>query len=237
MNLRLAATILSSATAELTHFNATNSQYSSGYFLLGGGTDIVDVVTDESLLEEERHEFDAADDNNHDEEEQGILPEWNEKVDRDREEDIVTQSSNEDKGLGNKADENDALLVKAILKIQADKEEELRKRLADEMKEKEALKTRLEEVERKSKASWYDTSTIMGYLSTASMFVKLYQVVVPSVMPAAAPTTKLACHTVVNQFVDSSAAQPICDTLLYAVESVDLTKVKDEVKVINLIED
>ena len=72
MNLRLAATILSSATAELTHFNATNSQYSSGYFLLGGGTDIVDVVTD---VEEERHEFDAADDNNHDEEEQGILPE------------------------------------------------------------------------------------------------------------------------------------------------------------------
>ncbi len=175
MNLRLAATILSSATAELTHFIATNSsQYSSGYFLLGGGTDIVDVVTDESLLEEERHEFDAADDknNNHDEEEQGILPEWNEKVDRDREEDIVTQSSNEDEGLGNKADENDALL-KAILKIQADKEEELRKRLADEMKEKEALKARLEEVERKSKASWYDTSTIMGYLSTASMFVTL----------------------------------------------------------------
>ncbi len=59
----------------------------------------------------------------------------------------------------------------------------------------------------------------------------------PSVMPAAAPTTKLACNTVVNQFIDSSAAQPICDTLLYAVESVDLTKVKDEVKVINLIED
>ena len=77
----------------------------------------------------------------------------------------------------------------------------------------------------------------MGYLSTASMFVKLYQVVVPSVMPAAAPTTKLACNTAVNQFIDSSAAQPICDTLSYAVESVDLTKVKDEVKVINLIED
>ena len=109
------------------------------------------------------------------------------------------------------------------------------------MKEKEALKlkARLEEVERKSMASWYDTSTIMGYLSTASMFVKLYQVVVPSVMPAAAPTTKLACNTAVNQFIDSSAAQPICicDTLSYAVESVDLTKVKDEVKVINLIED
>eukprot|EP00984_Skeletonema_dohrnii_P032040 scaffold25427_cov78-Skeletonema_dohrnii-CCMP3373.AAC.2 len=212
MKLRLAATILSSATAELTRFIATNS----GYFLLGGGTDIVDVVTDESLLE--RHEFDAADDNNHDEEEQeqGILPEWNEKVDRDREEDIATQSSNEDEGLGRQG---------------------RRKRLADEMKEKEALQARLEEVERKSKASWCDTSKIMGYLSTASMFVKLYQVVGPSVMPAAAPTTKLACNTVVNQFIDSSAAQPICDTLSYAVESMDLTKVKDEVKVINLIED
>ena len=235
MNLRIAATILSSATAGLAHFNATNSQDTWGHFHFGGGTDIVDVVTGESLLEQERREFDAADNNNHDEEEQGILPERNEKVDQRREENIFTQSSNEE-GLGNKADENDALL-KAFVRIQADKEEELRKRLADEMKEKEALKARLEEVESKSNASWYDLNTIMGYWSTASMFWKVYQVVAPSVTPAAAPTTKLACNTVVNQFVDASTAQPICDTLSYAVESVDLTKVKDEVKVINLIED
>lgn len=230
MNLRFAATVLSSVTAGLTHFNATNSQDTWGHFQLGGGTDIVDVVTDESLLEQERREFVAADN-----EEQGILPEWNDKVDQRREEDIITQSSNEE-GLGNKADENDAVL-KAVLMIQADKEEELRKRLADEMKEKEALKARLDEVESKSKASWYDLNTIMGYWSTASMFWKVYQVLAPSVTPAAAPTTKLACNTVVNHFVDASTAQPICDTLSYAVESVDLTKVKDEVKVINLIED
>ena len=250
MNLRFAATILSSATAELTHFNATNNQDTWGHFHFGGGSDIVDVVTGESLLEHERLVFDAGHDNNHDddEKEQGILPERNEKVDQHSEEDsvTVTQSSNEDEGLVNKADadENDALL-KAVLRIQAVKEEELWKRLAEEMKEKEALKARLEEIERKSESSWFDTSTAVGYLSTsmslAGMVWKVFQVVTPSpsVTSAAAPTTRLACNTVVNQFVDASTAQPICDTLSYAVESVDLTKVKDEVKVkvINLIED
>eukprot|EP00986_Skeletonema_menzelii_P007829 scaffold3115_cov132-Skeletonema_menzelii.AAC.4 len=109
--------------------------------------------------------------------------------------------------------------------------EELRKLLAGALDENETLKARLEEKESKSSWSWFDTSTIMTYLTTAGGLVRLYQAVAPSVAPAA--TTKFACNTLVNQFVDSSTdpPEPVCDTLSYAV---DLVKVKDEV--INLID-
>ena len=107
--------------------------------------------------------------------------------------------------------------------------EELRKILAGALDENETLKARLEEKESKSSWSWFDTSTIMNYLTTAVGLVRLYQAVAPSVAPAA--TMKFACNTVVTQFVDSSTAEPVCDTLSYAA---DLVKVKDEV--INLID-
>ena len=129
--------------------------------------------------------------------------------------------------------------MKAKAKIQADKEEELQERLAEEMKEKEVLKAKLAELE--SKESWFDTSgisinSVVGVLATAGQVAwglknlnSLYKAVAPSATPTT--TTNNICNTVVNKFVDPSTAEPICDTLSYAV---DLVKVKVEDEVIDL---
>ena len=213
MDLRLAATIiiLSSAAAELTPSNV-NVTRTFRYFQLGGGTDaaMVDFATDGSRVEDKRHDIESApdDDNDHDEEEQSNLPEWKEKKVVRRREEV----------LANKAGENEAML-KALLQI-----ETLVTQLNNEIREKYDLKVRLAEVESKckSKTSWFDANSANGYLAVG---IKLYELVAPSITPAATATTKFVCNTVVNQFVDSSTAEPICDTVSYAMDE----KIKDEV--------
>ncbi len=106
------------------------------------------------------------------------------------------------------------------------------------MKEKEILKAKLTEVE--SKEPWFDMrgisiNSVVGVLATAGQVAwglknlnSLYKAVAPSATPA--PTTNI-CNIVANKFVDPSTAEPICDTLSYAV---DLVKVKVEDEVIDL---
>lgn len=97
-------------------------------------------------------------------EEQGIRPEWEEQVGWHRKEDMYsTQDSNE--GVVDKTGKNEELLkaqlskLKAKAKIQADKEEELRERLAEEIKEKELLNAKLAEAARKE--SWFEKARTM----------------------------------------------------------------------------
>lgn len=143
---------------------------------------------DVSVLEEECSEDEfAGDEDYYDElvrevidenppEEQGIRPEWKEKVGWHRKEDIYTQNSTE--GPSDETGENVGLLKDLLTKlvekeakekIQAKKEDKLRKRLAEEMKEKEALKARLVEAESRMHYGWL-TFPLMVALFPLTLF-------------------------------------------------------------------
>ncbi len=123
--------------------------------------------------------------------------------------------------------------LKAKAKIQADKEEELRERLAEEIKEKGALESMLAEAARKE--SWFDTSgisinSIVGFLATASLFaawgLKKLNSPYNAVAPSATPTQVTNNWNIVvnNHYsLDPPTAGHICDTPSYPV---DLVKVK-----------
>ena len=241
-----------SATADVN-----KSHFPTGaYINLGGLAAAADDATDAIPLQEDSSGIvaDCVDDGidelvreviqENPPEERGVRPEWKEQVGWHRKEDMYsTQDNNE--GVVDKTGKDEELLnaqlskLKAKAKIQADKEEELRELLAEEMKEKEVLKAKLAELE--SKESWFDTSgisinSVVGVLATAGQVAwglknlnSLYKAVAPSATPTT--TTNNICNTVVNKFVDPSTAKPICDTLSYAV---DLVKVKVEDEVIDL---
>jgi len=219
----LAAAIffITSVTAESAHL-----------WVFLGEAAAMDVAMNASLLEKESSgiEF-AVDDVGHDYHDHGELV-------RDHTDVSVQANTNNNEGPADKtgAGEKEDVVsmkdvlaeLKAVAKNQADTMDAV-----DAIAKNQAdMNDRLEELEGTSKKSW--TNTIWEHLTPGNLLI-LHRAFKLYVTPAA--STKVVCNTVVNQFVDSSTAEPICDSLSYAVDLVDVDavkKVKDEV--INLID-
>lgn len=224
--LAAAIFLIASATAESAYLDWR-------VFLPGAGDEtesaVMDVVMNASLLEKVSSSIEfAVDDVGHEDREWvRSIAEVSMEANTNNNED---PGPTDESGAGEKEGKVPMMTILPKLdaneKTQADMNARLLEELAD-------MNARLKELESKGKKSWFDTNVIWEYLTPGNLFT-LYRLLKPYVAPDA--TTKVVCKTVVNQFVDSSTTEPICDSLSYAVDlvDVDLVKVKDEV--INLID-